>query len=165
MNQAIQTPSTPQLTKAAQDLLSEVQLLQGENIHYAIQGDGFFMGSNPIAKAVAAMQAALVTMTGGHIRILVVITNLRVLLLQSQQAFCGFRRLRGVNAIALASIAEAGSGKDTQWCCIHTRTVHIQSKTQRYTLVIKKLKDDALRDFVRNMSEIVVTNVHNRLAT
>ncbi|HFE44592.1 MAG TPA: hypothetical protein ENJ18_03730 [Nannocystis exedens] len=104
-------------------------------------------------------------MTGGHIRILVVITNLRVLLLQSEQAFCGVRRLRGINAIALGSILEAGSGKETQACCIHTRTVHLQSKTQRYTLVIKKLGDAELREFVRNLSEIIVTNVHTGLAT
>lgn len=159
MNQAIQ------LSNAAQQMITEVDLLPGEVIHYSIQGDGFFLGSNPIAKAVAAFQSFITTITGGHIRVFVVITNLRVLLLQSEQALCGFRRLRGINAIALASIAEAGSGKDTQWCCIHTRTVHIQSKTQRYTLVIKKLDDKALRDFVRNLSNIVVTNVHTRMAT
>lgn len=154
-----------QLSNAAQQMMGEVDLLPGEQIHYSIQGDGFFLGSNPLAKAIAAMQATMVKLTGGHIRVFIVITNLRVLLLQSEQALCGFRRLRGINAIALGSILEAGTGKDTQWCCIHTRTVHIQSKTQRYTLVIKKLDDRALRDFVRNLSSIVVTNVHARLAT
>ncbi len=153
------------LSNNAQKMLAEVDLLNGEAIHYTIQGDGFFFGSNPIAKAVASMQAAIVKMTGGHIRILIVITNLRVLLLHWEQAFCGVRRLRAVSAIALGSILEAGSSKETQACCIHTRTVHIQSKTQRYTLVIKKLDDAALREFVRNLSEIVVTNVHTGLAT
>ena len=153
------------LSTVAQKMISEVDLLNGETIHYTIQGDGFFFGSNPMAKAAASMQAAIVRMTGGHIRILVVITNLRVLLLQSEQAFCGVRRLRGINAIALGSILEAGSGKETQACCIHTRTVHLQSKTQRYTLVIKKLGDAELREFVRNLSEIIVTNVHTGLAT
>lgn len=162
MNQAIQTTS---LSAPAQKILAEVDLLPGEVIHYSIQGDGFFLGSNPLAKAIAAFQSMIVTLTGGHIRIWIVITNLRVLLLQSEQAFCGVRRLRGINAIALASIAEAGSGKETQMCCIHTRTVHIQSKTQRYTLVIKKLDDQALREFVRNLSTVVVTNAHTRMAT
>jgi len=153
------------LSPAAQKMIGEVDLLNGEAIHYSIQGDGFFLGSNPAAKAMAALQATLVKMTGGHIRILLVITNLRVLLIQSLQTCCGVGRVRAVNAIALASIAEAGATKETQSCCIHTRTVHIQSKTQRYTLVIKKLDDSGLRDFVRNLSEIVVTNVHTGHST
>ncbi|MBK8261981.1 MAG: hypothetical protein IPK80_11680 [Nannocystis sp.] len=159
MNQPVQ------LSQQAQQIVSEVDLLPGENILYSIQGDGFFLGSNPLAKAIASLQATITKLTGGHVRVFVFITNLRVLLIHSEAAFCGFRRLRAINAIALGSITEAGTGKETQWCCIHTRTVHIESKTQRYGLVIKKLDDRAQREFVRNLSSIVVTNVHNRLAT
>lgn len=60
---------------------------------------------------------------------------------------------------------EAGSGKDTQWCCIHSRSVHLETKTQRHNLVIKKLNDQALREFVRNLSAVMVANVHGRTAT
>jgi len=159
MNQPVQ------LSQVAQQIVSEVDLLPGENILYSIQGDGFFLGANPLAKAVASLQATIVKLTGGHIRVFVFVTNLRVLLLQSEQAFCGVRRLRAISAIALGSIAEAGSGKETQLCCVHTRGVYIQSKTQRYSLVIKKLDDRSLREFVRNLSAIIVTNVQSRMVT
>lgn len=164
MNQpAIQQPQS--LSPAAQKMVNELDLLPGEVIHYSIQGDGFFAGANPLVKAVAAIQSFMVTLTGGHIRIFVVITNLRVLLLKSMQTFCGMSRIRGINAITLASLAEVGSGKDTQWCCIHSRTVHLETKTQRHNLVIKKLGDPALREFVRNLSAVMVANAHARTAT
>lgn len=164
MNQQVMQPPVP-LSPAAAKMVAELDLLPGEVIHYSIQGDGFFMGSNPLAKAVAAIQSFMVTITGGHIRVFVVITNQRVLMLQSMQTFCGMSRVRGINAIALASLAEAGSGKETQMCCVHTRTVHLETKTQRHNLVIKKLDDQALREFVRNLSAVMVANVHARTAT
>jgi len=111
------------------------------------------------------MQASLVTLTGGHVRIFVVVTNHRIVLVESRQACCGFRRLEGVQAIALASLAECGWGRETQWCCIHSRAVHLESKTQRYTLVIKKLGDQALREFVANLSAVLVSNTQARTAT
>jgi hypothetical protein len=164
MNQQVMQQPAP-LSPAASQMIAELDLLPGEVIHYSIQGDGFFMGSNPLAKAAAAIQSFVVTITGGHIRVFVVITSQRVLLLQSMQTFCGMSRVRAINAIALASLMEAGSGKDTQWCCIHTRSVHLETKTQRHNLVIKKLDDRALRDFVRNLSAVMVANVHGRTAT
>lgn len=162
MNQQIAQPVP--LSPVAAKMVAELDLLPGEVIHYSIQGDGFFMGSNPIVKLAAAIQSMMVTLTGGHIRIFVVITNMRVLLLQSQQTFCGMSRIRSINAIALASLAEAGSGKDTQWCCIHSRTVHLETKTQRHNLVIKRLDDKALREFVRTLSAVMVANVYARTA-
>ncbi|MGB1013758.1 MAG: hypothetical protein ACPG4T_06470, partial [Nannocystaceae bacterium] len=63
------------LTPAQQKLMQMVDLLPGEVPAYTIQGDGFFMGSSPIEKAAAAMAATLVKLTGGFIRVFVVITN------------------------------------------------------------------------------------------
>lgn len=152
------------LSAAAQKMLADVDLLPGEVVHYSIQGDGFFLGANPLVKIAAALQSALITLTGGHIRVFVFVTNRRILMLQSQAAFFGFRRIRSVQTIALAALAEAGSARDTQWCCIHTRTVTLVSKTQRYTLVIKHLNDRALREFVWNLSAVLVANTANRTA-
>lgn len=153
------------LNPKQQAMLSEFDLLPGEQIVYTIQGDGFFLGANPMAKAIAALQATLVTLTGGHVRIFVVVTNHRIVMVESRQAFCGFRRVKGVQAISLGSLAECGWGRETQWCCIHSRAVHLESKTQRYTLVIKKLGDQALREFVANLSSVLVSNTQLRTAT
>ena len=163
MNQPV-APQSVALSPVASKMIAELDLLPGEVIHYSIQGDGFFMGSNPLAKAVASLQSLLVTLTGGHVRVFIVITSQRVLLLQSMQAWCGVSRVRAINAIALAALAEAGSGKDTQMCCIHTRTVHLETKTHRHNLVIKKLDDRALREFVRNLSAVMVANTYARTA-
>ncbi|WAS97468.1 hypothetical protein [Nannocystis punicea] len=168
MNMPMTQPQPPQgrpLSPAAQKMLAEVELLPGEVLHYSIQGDGFFLGSNPLVKAAAVLSSFLTTITGGHIRVFLFVTNMRILLLESRQAFCGFARIRKFNAIALASLAEAGSGKETQWCCIHTRTIHIESKTQRYTIVIKHLDDRALREFVQTMSTVMLGNAYARTTT
>lgn len=152
------------LSKEAEQLMELVDLLPGEKLQYAIQGDGFFLGTLPIAKAIAKLQATLTTLTGGHVRILLAITNKRLLMIESLQFFCGWQRVRSVNAIALASVAEAGWAKETQMCCIHSRAIHVESKTQRYSLVIKKLGDAELREFVAKLSAVLVANVDNRTA-
>lgn len=167
----MQTQATPtinpgiQLNKSAQKVLEDVDLLYGEQIQYLIQADGYFIGSNPIAKAIAKIQSKLIVLTGGYVRIFLFVTNQRVILAQAIQAFCGWQRNKGVNAIALASIQEAGWAKETQMCCIHTRSVHMQSKTQTYNFVITKLKDEGLRDFVSNISAVMLANVEGRTAT
>lgn len=168
MNQAMQPQGAtggPPMTKALQQMMQDVDLLPGENLQYSIQGDGYFLGANPLLKAIAMVQAAMVKITGGHIRIFVLVTNQRIILAQSIQALCGFNRVRSVNALALASLAECGWAKFTQWCCVHSRLVHVETKTQRHTLVIKKLKDPALREFVSNLSAVMVSNVQSRTAT
>ncbi len=153
------------LTPQQQKLMQMVDLLPGEAPAYTIQGDGFFIGSNPLQKAAAAMAATLVKLTGGHIRVFVVITNQRILLIESRQMWCGCMQIKGVQAIALAALAEAGWARETQWCCIHSRAVHLESKTQRYSLVIKHLKDQHLREFVSQLSQVMLQNVAQRTAT
>jgi len=167
MNQIAAVPmaSNVQLNAAAQKMLAEVDFLPGESLQYSIQGDGFFIGANPLLKAIAAFQAFVVALTGGHLRVFVMVTNQRILLLKSTQAYCGFARVRSVNAIALASLAEAGWAKETQWCCIHSRAVHFESKTERTSLVIKKLGDNALREFVANLSAVMIANSQARTST
>jgi hypothetical protein len=148
-----------------QELLSGITMLPGEQLAYSIQADGYFLGALPIQKMIASLMAFMTTITGGHIRIFLVVTNQRVLLLESRQMWCGVMRVRAYHAMALQSILEAGSSKETQACCIHTRTVYIESKTQKHQLVIKKLGDDGLRDFVANLSAVLVSNVKSGTAT
>ena len=148
-----------------QKLLQDVTLLPGEELKYAIMGDGYFLGAHPLAKLIAVIQAMITTLTGGHIRVFVLVTNQRILMLQSTQIWCGWARTKNVNALALASLIECGSGKETQFCCIHSRLVHIETKSQKHQLVIKKLGDPEIRDFVANLSAVLVSNVSSKTAT
>lgn len=135
-----------------------VDWMPGEVVSASITADGFFIGVSPLDKLVAAWAAFIAKITGGHIRVHVVVTNLRVLLVQSTQALCGFSRARGVNAIALGSLAQAGWSKNTEWCFFHTRLIQMESKTETYTLVIKQLNDAALREFITNVSGTITAN-------
>lgn len=155
----------PGMDPKGQQLMAEIKMLPGEQAIYSIAADGYFISSHPIAKAFAKLQAFMVTITGGHIRIYLVVTNQRVLLVESRQMWCGATRVRAVNSIALASLAEAGSAKETMWCCIHTRLIHIESKTQRYNMIAKKIDDNALREFVANLSAVMISNVQARTST
>jgi hypothetical protein len=147
-----------ELSSKAQKAMVDVELLEGEQIAHVWQADGFFLGTNPAAKAAALIAATLVKLTGGHIRIFLVLTNQRVMMVQSRGVCCGCQRVRGVNSIALTSIKEAGVAKETQWCCINSRAIHVESVTQRYTMIVKSFKDDDLKQFLAEMSRMLVRN-------
>ena len=85
--------------------------------------------------------AFMVMLTGGHIRIFLVVTNQRLLVVKSTAVWCGCSSTKVVNAIALAGVKEVGSSKETHLCFVHTRTVQVQSLTQLYNVVVKKLGD------------------------
>ena len=141
-----------------QEALGQVDLLPGEGVVYTLQADGFYLGSSPILKMIAAIQAFMVMITGGHIRIFLVVTNQRVLVLKSIQMWCGCNRLKAMHTIALAGVKEAGTAKATALCCINTRVVHVASMTQNYTLVVKKLSDQEIRAFVTNLAGVIVAH-------
>jgi hypothetical protein len=143
-----------------QEALAQVDLLQGEQVHYTLQADGFFIGANPLLKMMAAFTAFLVALTGGHIRIFLVVTNQRLLVIKSTQIWCGCGRMRAVHTIALSGVKEVGSSKETQLCCIHTRTVQVQSLTQQFNVVVKKLGDNEIRQFVTNLSTVLVAHTN-----
>lgn len=151
-------PPAPAHNPKVQEALGQVDLLHGEQVVYTLQADGYFLGANPLAKMIAAFQAFIVTLTGGHIRIFLVVTNQRLLLLKSQQFWCGCARVKQVNAIALAGVKEVGSKRETQMCCVNTRTVQVQSLTQLHNVVIKKLGDQEIRHFVTNLSAVLVAH-------
>jgi hypothetical protein len=148
----------PQVNPRMQEALASVDLLQGEQIFYTLQADGFFMGANPLAKLMAALTAFLVAVTGGHVRIFLVVTNQRLLMLGSRAVWCGCGRAKVVQSFALASIKEVASVKETQLCCLHTRLVQVHSMTERKNLVIKQLGDDEIRRFLTNLSGVIVAN-------
>jgi hypothetical protein len=145
-----------------QAALSTIDILPGETVEFAIQADGYFLGSNPIQKLVAKFQAFITKLTGGYIRVFMVITNQRVIMIQQMQVWCGCGKVAGNNVISLSSLAEVGSRKETQMCCIHTRTISLQSLTQLHQLVITKAGDQAVRDFMGNLSAVIVANAQHR---
>ncbi|MBN2722587.1 MAG: hypothetical protein JXR95_00790 [Deltaproteobacteria bacterium] len=149
---------TLQLSPKIQEAINNVQLLQGEQIDYAIQADGFFLGTNPAAKAIAKIQAFMTKLTGGHIRIFLVLTNKRVILVESTAKMCGCTATKNVHTIGIKSIVEAGSAKETQMCCFHTRMIHIESFTQKYSMVVKQFSDQELREFISRMSMLILMN-------
>jgi len=107
---------------------------------------------------MAAISAFIIALTGGHVRIFLVVTNQRLLVIKSTAVWCGCGRSRAVSTIALAGIKEVGSSKETQLCCVNTRTVQVQSMTQVFNLVIKKLGDQEIRQFVTNLSAVIVAH-------
>jgi hypothetical protein len=141
-----------------QKAMVDVELLDGEEVLHAWQADGFYLGTNPAAKALAILMSFLVKLTGGHIRIFLVVTNMRIFLVESRAIWCGCQRVRGVNAISLSSVKEAGTGKETQWCCINSRAIHIESMTQRYTMIVRKFSDQDLKGFLKAMSTVIIQN-------
>jgi len=145
--------------KGQQMLSQQVNLLPGEQIEYAIEADGYFIGANPLLKMIAKIQAFMVTITGGHIRVYLIVTNKRLLLMQSNQVWCGWIKKKNVKALALASLVEAGMSKESQACCIHTRLVEMETLTQKHALIVKKVNDEQLKQFVAELSEVLVENV------
>lgn len=158
MPHATPQPGSPPPNARLQEAMAQVDLLQGEQVYYTLQADGFFLGANPIAKLMAAITAFFVALTGGHIRIFLVVTNQRLLVIKSTQVWCGCGRVRAVHTIALAGVKEVGSSKETQLCCVHTRTVQVQSLTQQFNVVVKKLGDNEIRQFVTNLSAVLVAH-------
>lgn len=148
-----------------QKLLEEIELLPNENIQYVAAADGYFLGSNPIQKAMAVFMAFITTITGGYLRIFLIVTNQRLLLINATQQWCGWVRKRNIHALALASIAECGSSRETQACCIHSRFINVETKTHNHQLVVKKFRDPDLKEFVQQLSAVIVANVHARTAT
>ncbi len=146
------------LTPKTQEALSHVQLFPGEEIQYAVQADGFFLGTNPMAKLMAKLSSFFTKITGGHIRMFLVLTNQRVLLIESTAACCGFTASRIVHTISTKAIVEASTARATTWCCFHTRMVSIESLTQKYLLVAKGMSDQELMEFITRMSVLIVQN-------
>lgn len=148
-----------------QALLKEVSFFPGEQIQYVAAADGYFLGANPIQKLVGTINAFLTTVTGGYMRIYLIVTSQRLLLLNATQHWCGMTRSRSINALALASLAECGSSRETRICCVHSRFVNIETKTQNHQLVVKKFRDADLQEFVAQLSAVIIANVQARTAT
>ena len=151
-------PQQPAGNPRLMEALQQVDLLPGEQLYYTLQADGFFIGANPLLKAMAALSAFLVTITGGHIRIFLVVTNQRLLIIRSTAVWCGCGRSKGVLAFALAGIKEVGTAKATQLCFVNTRTVQVHSMTERFNVVIKKAGDPEIRQFITNLSGVIVAH-------
>jgi hypothetical protein len=149
---------SPANARRVQEALTLVDLLAGEQIQFTLQADGFFLGAHPLLKMIAWFQSFVVALTGGHIRIFLIVTNQRVLVIRQNAVWCGMSRGRGVLAVALSGIKEVGSARETHLCCVHTRTVQVQSMTQLFNLVVKRQSDAEIRSFVSNLSAVLVAH-------
>jgi hypothetical protein len=147
----------PPISPKMQEALTQIDMLPGEQIVYGIQADGFFLGTSPLLKMIASIQKFVTTITGGHIRVFLVVTNQRMMVLRSVQTMCGCQRLKGVTSMALAGVKEAGSAKDTQLCCINTRVVTVRSLTEHWNLVVT-MSDPEMKSFVSNLSAVLVAH-------
>jgi hypothetical protein len=156
--QAMPPGMSPATVRRVQEALTLVDLLAGEQIQFTLQADGFFLGAHPLLKMIAWFQSFVVALTGGHIRIFLIVTNQRVLVIRQNAVWCGMSRGRGVLAVALSGIKEVGSARQTHLCCVHTRTVQVQSLTQLFNLVVKRQSDQEIRSFVSNLSAVLVAH-------
>ena len=147
-----------ELTAKAQEALNDIQLMQGEEIQYSVQADGFFLGTLPIQKMIASFQSMITKLTGGHIRVFLVMTNMRLIMIESRAQWCGCTKVRAIKTISSRDILECGSGKETRLCFVHTRVLTVESRSHAYTLVVKKLNDDDVRAFVTAMSGLIISN-------
>lgn len=139
--------------------------LRGETPLHTLHADGLYLGPLPMQKLASLLLGFLIKLMGGHIKISLVVTEQRVLLLQSLQAFCGLNRTKMVQSLALASITESGWAKTSTYCCIHSRAMAMKTKTQTHALVVKKLSDAQLRDFSNQLSAVVIANAQAGTAT
>jgi hypothetical protein len=149
---------SPATVRRVQEALTQIDLLAGEQVQFTLQADGFFLGAHPLLKMIAWFQSFMVSLTGGHIRIFLIVTNQRVLVIRQNAVWCGMSRGRGVLAVALSGIKEVGSARETHLCCVHTRTVQVQSLTQLFNLVVKRQTDAEIRSFVSNLSAVLVAH-------
>jgi len=66
-----------------------------------------------------------------------------------------------MKVVATSSVKEAGYAKETQMCCVHSRLVHVETLTERSTLVVKKFRDEDLKTFLTKMSTLIIKNAKN----
>ncbi len=133
-------------------------MLAGESIQHTLEADGVYIGTSPMAKLLSVFVEWTVRITGGHIRINLVVTDRRVLVLQSFKLLCGSTQVKMVHSVALANVTETGWAKGTEACCINTRVINVQTKTQRHVFVVRKLGDAALRGFMTQVSAVTIAN-------
>lgn len=146
------------LNPKAQAAAAELQLLPGENILRVWEGDGFFLGSNPLAKAIAKIQQFMMFICCGHLRVFIIVTNMRIIIAYSNSIYCGTNATRSVKTVALASLQEAGIIRDTSCCCFHSRMIQLQTRTEVFSIVVKRFKDEDLKEFLEFLGRVLVNN-------
>lgn len=146
------------LNPKAQKTMAELQLLPDEQILRVWEGDGFFLGTNPLAKLFGQIQKLVVFLSCGHVRVYVVFTNMRIIVATSTGVYCGANGLRTIKTLALGSLLEASVARSTACCCFHSRTIHFQTRTEDFAVAVKKFKDEDLRDFLDFLGRVMVNN-------
>jgi hypothetical protein len=158
--------AAPQFSGSDQnDALNQVELLPGEQVVHAVQGDMAYYGTNNLIRTFITQiawymkfQNIFIKITGGHMRVFFVVTNQRVLLIQSQSVFCGIMSAQNVHSISLATLSSVAASKATMYCCLTGRVLHIATKSEGYSVVIKSLSDTEIKTLMSNLGAIVVSN-------
>lgn len=87
-----------------------------------------------------------------------ILTNYRLITVSSQQIFCGCSATKGANVVALADVMEAGLSKESKICCIHTRLIHVKTRTGVTQYVVKGFSDHDLKNYLYVMSHLILRN-------
>ena len=136
----------------------EIDLLPGEQLLHVYEGNPFPTGSNPLLKMIGAIQRMMTKLCCGHAKMFMVLTNMRVLFVESSSMMCGANAAKSFTTIAASGVLEAGVGKTTTSCCCHARTVFVQSKTELRAMEVRKFKDKDLADFMGTFSQHIIRN-------
>lgn len=139
----------------ARGAVAEVELMPGEEVVYCLQADGLAVGARFGARLRSGAQTLLARITGGHVRVFVVLTSMRLLVVETRAQWCRCSRVRGVHVVAHDAVVGAGSSKRTHLCFLHTRWVYISTTGGVFGLPIKKLPDEHLRVFVAHLGRLV----------
>lgn len=139
----------------ARGAVAEVELLSGEEVVYCLQADGLAVGARLAARLRSGAETLLARVTGGHVRVFVVLTSMRLLIVETRALWCRCSRVRAVHVVAHDAIVGAGSSKRTHLCFLHTRWVHVTTTGGAFGLPIKKLPDEHLRVFVTHLGRLV----------
>ena len=155
---ALTSSKSDQLTPRQKDTLAAVELLPGENLLHVWEGDGFYLGNNPIAMMLSFLIRVIWTLMGGHVRLYLVLTNQRMLFARSVKLWCGWTSFNVHHTFSANSIKNAGIRKDTAMCCLHSRVVEVSSHTATHGAVVRGMNDSEMKAFLNTMSEFIRTN-------
>lgn len=139
----------------AREAVAEVELMQGEEIRYCLQADGLAFGARLWARLRSGAQTLLARVTGGHVRVFLVLTSMRLLIVETRAQWCRCSRVKAVHVVAHDAVVSAGSSKRSHLCFLHTRWVYVGTTAGEFGLPIKKLPDEHLRAFVTHLGQLV----------
>ena len=148
----MQSGGAVQLDKKQEQAMANVALLPGETITNIWEADGVILEAIPGAKLAAMIQRFILMITGGYIRVYLVLTNQRLIVVQATRDSCGLGSARVADTLAASAIHTVGIGKQSWLFCCHSRLVRLHSKKTPLTLIMRRFKDEDARSFMNQMA-------------